>query len=46
MGVAGFEEADPFGGYVKPETVNAACGSFTEQPGATPSVPETFKPLW
>jgi hypothetical protein len=44
--VSGFEEADPLAGYIKPETVNAACGAFIEQPGGTPSVPETFKPLW
>jgi hypothetical protein len=44
--VSGLEDADPFGGYIKPETVNAACGSIVDQPGPTPSVPETFKPLW
>ncbi len=41
--VSGFEGLD---GYVHPATVNASCGQFTAQPGAEPSLPETFKPLW
>jgi len=44
--VAGFAEADPLEGYVKPSTVNASCEQMTSQPGPEPSTPETFRPLW
>jgi hypothetical protein len=44
--VAGFGESEDLAGYIRPTTVNAACGQFTGQPGQPPSVPETFKPLW
>ena len=49
--VGGFEEAPEYGyggydGYTKPTEVSPRCDSFTEQPGPTPGVPETFKPLW
>ena len=44
--VAGFGEAQPLEGYVRPTEVSPACRDFTPQPGPTPSVPETFKPLW
>jgi hypothetical protein len=44
--VPGFGEAENLEGYVKPTTVNPTCPQFTPQPGPTPSVPETFKPLW
>jgi hypothetical protein len=33
-------------GYTKPADVSPRCESFTEQPGPTPGVPETFRPLW
>jgi hypothetical protein len=39
-------EETPLEGYVKPRRVSPRCESFTEQPGPTPAVPETFKPLW
>src|SRR6267142_3483526 len=44
--VAGFDEVNGFDGYVRPSTVNPSCDQITPQPGAAPSVPETFKPLW
>jgi hypothetical protein len=49
--VAGFGEyeygeSEPFAGYVKPGEVSPRCDTFTPQPGPTPSVPETFRPLW
>jgi hypothetical protein len=44
--VSGFGEAQPFEGYVTPTEVSPSCSNFTPQPGATASVPETFKPLW
>ena len=44
--VAGFGEMEPLAGYVRPTEVSPACRDFTPQPGPTPSVPETFKPLW
>ena len=33
-------------GYATPATVNPTCDTMTSQPGTSPSVPETFKPLW
>jgi hypothetical protein len=44
--VAGFAEAQPLEGYVKPSSVNAACDQMTPQPGAGPSASDFFKPLW
>jgi hypothetical protein len=44
--VAGFGEAQPLEGYVRPGEVSPSCKDFTPQPGPTPAVPETFKPLW
>ena len=44
--VAGFGENTPLEGYVKPGTVNPACEQFVPQPGPTPVVPDTFRPLW
>src|SRR5262249_42454540 len=44
--VAGFGEVDSLEGYVKPGPVSPACQGFEPQPGPTPSVPETFRPLW
>jgi hypothetical protein len=44
--VSGFEEAVPLEGYIRPGDVSPTCEAFTPQPGPTPSVPETFKPLW
>jgi hypothetical protein len=50
--VAGYGESDPYGeaelmaGYTRPNEVSPSCEQFTPQPGPTPSVPETFKPLW
>jgi hypothetical protein len=43
--VGGYEES-PLEGYVKPTPVSPRCESFATQPGPTPAVPETFKPLW
>jgi hypothetical protein len=43
--VAGLGEAD-FDGYVHPGTVNPIVDTFTAQPGPTPGVPDTFRPLW
>jgi hypothetical protein len=37
---------DDVEGYIRPETVNAACPQFTSQPGGPRSEPETFRPLW
>jgi hypothetical protein len=44
--VQGFGEAETFQGYVKPSTVNPACGQFTPQPGQEAATPDNFKPLW
>jgi hypothetical protein len=44
--VAGFSEAEPLEGYVKPSTVNASCEQMTPQPGPAPSTPDNFRPLW
>jgi hypothetical protein len=44
--VSGFGEEEALQGYVRPSTVNASCGQLNPQPGAEPSMPETFKPLW
>ena len=44
--VAGFGEAQPLEGYVRPGEVSPVCKDFTPQPGPTPLVPETFRPLW
>jgi hypothetical protein len=44
--VAGYDEGEDLAGYVRPTTVNPSCGQFISQPGPTPSVPETFRPLW
>lgn len=44
--VPGFGEQENLEAYIKPTTVNPNCPQFTPQPGPTPSVPETFKPLW
>jgi len=44
--VAGYGEAEPLEGYVKPSTVNAACDQLTPQPGEGPSASDHFKPLW
>ena len=41
--VSGLGEVE---GYVKPGPVSPACEQFVPQPGPTPSVPETFRPLW
>jgi len=43
--VAGFGEV-PLEGYVRPADVGPTCERFTPQPGPTPSVPDTFRPLW
>jgi len=43
--VAGLGESE-FDGYVRPATVNPTCENFTPQPGPTPGVPDTFRPLW
>jgi hypothetical protein len=44
--VAGFGESVPLEGYVKPGIVNPVCDQFIPQPGPTPGVPDTFRPLW
>ncbi len=44
--VAGLGESVPLEGYVRPRDVSPTCEQFTPQPGPTPSVPDTFKPLW
>jgi len=45
--VSGFGEPHhPLEGYVKPREVSPSCEGFKPQPGPTPSVPDTFKPLW
>jgi hypothetical protein len=44
--VAGFGADEPLEGYVRPTEVSPTCERFTPQPGPTPSVPETFRPLW
>jgi hypothetical protein len=44
--VAGFGETPPLEGYIRPAEVSPNCERFTPQPGPTPSVPETFRPLW
>jgi hypothetical protein len=44
--VSGFAEAQPLEGYVQPGTVNPIVEQFTPQPGPSPSVPDTFRPLW
>ena len=44
--VAGVGEVQPLEGYVAPMEVSPSCEHFTPQPGPTPSVPETFRPLW
>ena len=41
-----YSDADQMAGYARPTDVSPTCGQFTSQPGPTPSVPETFKPLW
>ena len=44
--VSGFGETAPLEGYMQPSEVSPSCSGFTPQSGPTPSVPETFKPLW
>lgn len=44
--VAGFAAEEPLEGYVRPADVSPTCERFTPQPGPTPAVPETFRPLW
>ncbi len=44
--VAGYGEGAPLEGYVKPVSGNPACDQFVPQPGASPSMPEAFRPLW
>lgn len=39
-------EPPDLAGYKSPDTVNATVSTFTPQPGATPGVPESFKPIW
>lgn len=44
--VAGYDGLEGFDGYARPSTVNPTCDQMTAQPGASPSPPDTFKPLW
>lgn len=44
--VAGFGEPQPLEGYMRPAEVSPSCRDFASQPGPTPAVPDTFKPLW
>ncbi len=44
--VAGYGEAAPLEGYVRPSTVNPTCENLTPQPGIPGGVPEGFRPLW
>ena len=44
--VAGFGAEEQLEGYVRPAEVSPTCERFTPQPGPTPGVPETFRPLW
>ena len=44
--VAGFSAEEQLEGYVRPVDVSPTCERFTPQPGPTPGVPETFRPLW
>lgn len=46
MGEYDYGETEPYAGYSKPADVSPRCDTFTPQPGPTPSVPETFRPLW
>jgi len=39
-------DGDGYAGYSRPATVNPSCDQITSQPGAAPSTPDTFKPLW
>jgi hypothetical protein len=43
--VGEYEEA-PLEGYVRPSRVSPRCDTFSSQPGPSPAVPDTFKPLW
>lgn len=40
------ENDDELEGYVRPSTVNPACGQFKPQPRTRATEPEYFKPLW
>ena len=45
-GYGGYDGFAGYDGYTKPVAVSPTCESFTAQPGPTPGVPDTFKPLW
>jgi hypothetical protein len=44
--LSGYDDVDGYDGYTSPATVNPTCDTMTPQPGTSPSVPDTFKPLW
>ena len=45
-GYGEYDESPPLEGYVRPRRVSASCDNFVPQPGMSPAVPDTFRPLW